>query len=125
MRGCFCSTSQLVEVSSLCPCCSVFNLSFSKYPAPRSHLFPDSMFINHPKIYFKNFRACFYIGTCRFFKMQLWSPLEHHLTAKGLNNCGLFHYPCREHENFKELYITGKKPHLMRLKDVEVRRLES
>ena len=74
-------------------------------------------------ICFKKFKACFYIGTCRFFKMQPWSPREHHLRAKGLNNCGLFPYPCQKHEHFKELYITEKKPHLMWLKDVEVRKL--
>lgn len=68
-------------------------------------------------------KACFYTGTCRLYKMQPWSPREHHLKAKAFNNWGLFPYPWQKHEHFKELYIEHKKPHLMWLKDVEVRKL--
>lgn len=86
---------------------SSFYLSFLNYLASRSYSFPDSLFKQSPKTSFLKF-ACFHIRVCRFFKMQLWSSLEHHSIAKELNNCGLSHHPFRKHENIKELYITQR-----------------
>lgn len=117
--------AQLVLYSSLCLYSPVSISPFQTAWLQEVTHFQTYCLSNHPKPPFYNFKACFHIRVCRFLKMQLWSSLGHHLIAKELNNCGLSHYPFREHENVKELYITQKKLHLMWLKDVEVKRLES